>query len=154
MDNDIVLKCTISLRVCFIPQEHPHSTTLTIGRSAEVSVVNAIAILNRDGDAVVRLATLAKVVVLEVEGRLGEAVLVRDVVNCVDKIERIGAGGVQVSLTRRRSVGALLEDKLKTGTRLRGSAGLAALERDGIVAAEGKKSELEVMQSYMNEHTR
>lgn len=76
--------------------------------SGEIRIVNTCGILHRNGDSVVTVASLAKVVVLEVEcchgdqcqhqanqferlTGLGETIFVRDIVNSVDDVESIGS---------------------------------------------------------------
>lgn len=46
---------------------------------SEVSIVGSSRILNRDGHAVVALTAFAEVISLEVEGSLGEAITISDI---------------------------------------------------------------------------
>lgn len=63
-------------------------------RRSEIGVISTSRVLNRDSDTIVASRTLAKVVVLEVVGLLSEPVSIRDVVDGVDNIEGIDAGGI------------------------------------------------------------
>lgn len=138
MSNDVVLKGTVSLRFGEVPQIHPHRTTLAVGWSVEIGIVGARAILDEDSDAVVADAALAEVVVLEVEGGLGETVLVRDVVDGVDDVERVGTRSVQVDCNAGFSGGVVLIYELSVAG-LRGRVGLGILESYHVVASEWRK---------------
>ena len=91
-----------------IPQKHSHMPTLPIRWTGEVSVVHPGFVLDRDGDPIISLTPLAKIIALKVKGLLGESVSerkrkhdsedkrrknihvhVRDIVNGIDEIERI-----------------------------------------------------------------
>ena len=82
--------------------------TLPIRWTGEVSVVHPAFVLDRDGDPIIFLTPLAKIIALKVKGLLGESVSerkckhdredkrrnnvhihVRDIVNGIDDIERI-----------------------------------------------------------------
>ena len=102
---------------------------------SKVGIIDTGRVLDRDGNTVVASSAVAEVVVLEVEGRLGEAVLVGDIVDGVHNVEGVGAGSIDVGLRGRSGAGVLGEDEL-SGTRLRSNARLAALESDGVVATD------------------
>lgn len=122
---------TITHRRCEVPQEHAHLARLTtvrepfnfrvlerlarhvLSRCREVSIIGAGGVLNGHRHAVIALAALRKVVVLEavrdsaltdwhhnaeyvLEGSLGETIAVRDIVDRVHDVERIHACSVDV----------------------------------------------------------
>ena len=89
----------------------PTLTDVLWGRS-KVGVVHSTIVLYGDGNTVLTLATLAKVVVLEVECAFGEAVKVGSVVNRVYNVEGVGGSGSLVRVVRRvlRIIGVV--DKL------------------------------------------
>ena len=117
-----------------VPKEHAHASACAISRGAEVGVVRSSRILHADSDAVVTLSTLALVVVLEVERRLGEAVEVRDVVNAVHHIEGIDDGSVHVCGDSRRLGGVCGVDERIRGGLLRNAA-RGGLVSDSVLSA-------------------
>lgn len=100
-----------------------------------LTIIKPGGVLHGYGNAVIPCAALAEVVVLEVEGRLGEAVDVRHVVHGVHKVERVRARGIDIHLRGRRLVRVLREDEVEPGRGLGGRVRLRALERDNVVAA-------------------
>lgn len=110
-------------------------TSTSTHHRPQLTVVQPRRILDRDRDAVVPSAALAKVVVLEVERRLREAVDVRNVVHAVDDVERVRACGVDVDLDPRVLVRVLHKDEVQAARRLRGRVSLGALESNRIIAA-------------------
>ena len=94
--DDVVLERAVAVGARQVPDEHAHVPALAVWGRREVRVVGPRAVLDGDRDAVVALAALAEVVVLEVERGLGEAVLVLDVVHRVHDVERVDACGVDV----------------------------------------------------------
>jgi hypothetical protein len=66
-----------------VPEVHPHARALPVGRRGKVGVVVSGAILGVGLHSIVALAALAKVVLLEITGRLSEPVLVEDIVDDV-----------------------------------------------------------------------
>ena len=130
----VVLKRPIALRVRRVPQEHRHQAVLLVGGRREVRVVEPMHVLDRHAHAVAVGAALAKVVILEVERGLGEAVDVRDVVHGVHNVEAVRDRRREVVRRGRVSVGVLGEYKVLAGGRLLGGAQLIVLERDGVVA--------------------
>ena len=115
--DDVVLEGAVALGAGEVPEEHAHVAALAIRGRREVGVVGARGVLDGDGDAVGALAALAEVVGLEVERGLGEAVLVRDIVDRVDCVEGVHAGGVDVGGRRGGGAGAdgVVEDKAGAG---------------------------------------
>ena len=107
---------------------------LAVGGRLEVGVVGAGRVLDGDSDAVIALAALAEVVGLEVERGLGEAVLVRDVVQRVDDVE--GVHACRVDVHRRRRLLArdhrVVEDEARAGLASRRAR--ARLVGDNVVA--------------------
>lgn len=115
MNDDVVLKGTVPLRASKIPEEHSHSSALTIRRSGEVGIVGTSAVLDTDSHTIGALSALSEVVDLEVESRLGETVSVGNVVDRVDDIEGIHFGRGKVSCGRWSRARALGVDELARG---------------------------------------
>lgn len=124
----------------------------SLGRRGEVGVVRPCRVLDGYGNAVIAYASLAVVVGLEVEGGLSEAVAekrvspirgrvkesslpVRQIMNGIDDVERIGARSVYIYLRCWGSSGVLCKDEVESSRRLRRHSCLRALERDGVVSS-------------------
>ena len=133
MSDDIVSQGTIALGRRGRPEEHLHQSALAIGRGGEVRIVEAGSVLDGNLDAILVLSSKTIVVVLEVEGRLGEAIFVGDVMDRVDNVEGVRTGEIQVLSGSRSRLGVVLVDVLARGG-LRCDAGLATLVSDGVVA--------------------
>ena len=133
--GDVVLKCAVALGAGQVPKEHRHLAALPIGGRREERVVGALVVLDGDQDTVVACPALAKVVVLEVERSLVEAVDVGDVMHRVDDVECIRARGVDVLLRRRVRVRVLSEDKVLPSGRLLCGVGGVTLVRNSVVPA-------------------
>lgn len=78
-----------------------------LGRRGKVGVVRAAGILDAHQDTVAPGTTLAKVVGLEIVRFLGPAILVEVVMNGVNDVERVDAGGINVVSTSRRQRGVV-----------------------------------------------
>ena len=77
--DNVVLEGTVPLRGAEGPGVHAALSSLAIRGSSEVGVVGAGDVLNGELDGVTLLSTFAKVLLLEVEGSLGEAITVSDI---------------------------------------------------------------------------
>jgi hypothetical protein len=96
VDDNTCLEAGVALRSGSIPDVHAHARLLAIGRSGEVGVVGARAILGVQDDIVGATATSTVVVDLEVTGSLVEAEGVEQVVVGVRGVEQLGDGSVYV----------------------------------------------------------
>ena len=106
-----------------------------LGGSHEVGVVDTCRVLHAYHDGIVAESTLSKVILLEVEGDLREAIYVRKVVHRVHDVEYIRNCRADV---RRdgRSLGSILGvDEVKSSRGLGRSSG--AFSREDVVAATG-----------------
>ncbi len=106
-----------------------------LGGSHEVGVVDTCRVLHAYHDGIVAESTLSKVILLEVEGDLREAIYVRKVVHRVHDVEYIRNCRADV---RRdgRSLGSILGvDEVKSSRGLGRSSG--AFSRENVVAATG-----------------
>jgi len=99
MDNDSSLQVTVPIRRSSIPEIHPAATVLTVRWGHEIGIVVTAAIVGVGNDAVVLLATSAKVVLLEIARWLIEPVTVVEIMNHVGGIEQLGDSGVDVLLS-------------------------------------------------------
>lgn len=103
-------------------------------RTRRTGVVCAGRVLDGYRDAVVAQATLVKVVILEVERLLREAVSVGDVVDRVHDVERVDTCDVGV-LGRRRGLGEVRQIlEHEAAVRLRGDVRRRVLEGGRVVA--------------------
>jgi hypothetical protein len=114
---------TILTYVSVVPEIHTHLTRLAISRGGEVRVVGSASVLNGNFNTVGLCTALAKVALLEVVRRLGEAVPVlymrrrenvqignggasirayRDIVDLVDDVEGVNNRSVLVRRHGRR----------------------------------------------------
>ena len=104
-----------------------------LGRCGKVGVVGSGRILNGDENTVILGATLVKVVKLEVERFLGEAVTICEVVHHIENKEGVRAGRIEVRWVRGVEVVVVFVVKFQNGGGL--CSGLLALESNDIVAA-------------------
>jgi hypothetical protein len=131
VNNDVVLERTVATRVGDRPKVHAHTAGGTVRGCGEVGVVGTGGVLDRDGHAIVALASSKSVVLLEVEGGLGETVLVGDVVDRVDNVEGVNDGSVLLRGSDRVStVGVRVHEliRCRLGSSGRSDGG------DGVVA--------------------
>jgi hypothetical protein len=88
------------------PQVHPHTTRSTVSWGTKIGVVVTRTVLHGNRDTVIATASGLDIRLLEVEGLLGEAVLVGDVVYGVHDVE--GVDNRSVLLGEGQGVGANL----------------------------------------------
>lgn len=132
-----------------IPRNHAEDV---LSWGSKVGIIDTGRVLDRDRDTVISTTALVEVVVLEVEGcgfrlimqsqsivcitltSLGETVLVRDIMNGVNKVEGVGTSSVEVVLNGGSLVRVLGEDEVKARGRLGGRCCLGTLKGNSIVA--------------------
>ena len=105
-----------------------------LGRRQEARIIQATLILHRDGDPITSTSAQPEVVFLEVEVRLGEPILVGDVVHGVGDDEGVGARKVEVGLGGGREVCIEVEVEFEVVAVLIGYLSLGTLEGDDVVA--------------------
>lgn len=101
----------------------------TIRKRRERRVVGTRCSLHRYNDAVIAFPSIGEVVVLKVERRLGESVLVRNVVHLVDHVEGVNAGCVQIIAYGGHGAGVVDVDKCQVVLRFGRDVGLDAFVR-------------------------
>lgn len=157
VNRDVVLHIAIPVRAGVGPNVHAACAGLTVGRGGKVGVVRSRAevrvrpqlyeeqqkkmnepVLHRHQDTIVRRASLAKVVCLEVVRGLSETVKVEDIVVGVDDVERVDARSVHVVRGGRGTARAV------SVVETRGDCGLRRLVRNDVVATK-KRIQLVIM---------
>lgn len=106
-----------------------HLPVYTIRKGRERRVVGPRRSLHRYNDAVVAFPSIGEVVVLEVERRLGEPVLVGNVVHLVDHVEGVNTGCVQIIAYGGHGAGIMDVDECKIVLRFCRDVGLDAFVR-------------------------
>lgn len=74
VNDNSSLEVSVPVRIRGIPEIHPATTILTVGRRHKVGIVIATAILGVGDDSVVLRASAPEVVLLEVAGNFVEAI--------------------------------------------------------------------------------
>jgi hypothetical protein len=140
--DDVVFDGTVTAGVGNCPKIHAHAAGRAVSRRGEVGVVGAGAILDGDEDTVVADSALTDLGLLEVEGRLGEAVLVCDVVNGVHDVEGVDDRGILlVGGARIGTVGVIIDELARSRQGRRGannvSEGVVTRGVSGLVNTVG-----------------
>ena len=98
MRNDAIVKPNISVRLTVRPNTQRHEGRLSIRRRREQSITLITGILHHNVNRIIADSAFPEVVLLEVERRLREAVLVRNVVDLVDNEEDVSLDCIRVSV--------------------------------------------------------
>lgn len=135
MYDDIILQRTIPVGRRVIPQKQMHLPVDPIRQSREERIVCPGRCLHRHNNMVVALPGLIEIALLEVERGFGEAVLVRDVMHLVDKVECVDEGRSEIVRVHRWLRGVLIVDERQPRTGLADNVSLHALVCQSIVSS-------------------